>query len=52
MNRHLIVVEEFECPNDPRGYVVLLLLFALGRVSQGKLVLGEGPDEKHFKRPF
>ncbi len=39
MTRHLIVLEEFEHPNDPRNYVVggnLPLEF-----PQGKLVLGQ-----------
>ncbi|MEQ2313213.1 hypothetical protein AMECASPLE_039356, partial [Ameca splendens] len=35
LNRHLNVVEGFECSNDPRGYVVWGLN-APGRVSHGK----------------
>ncbi|KAK5617647.1 hypothetical protein CRENBAI_002383 [Crenichthys baileyi] len=37
-NRHLNVVEGFECSNDPRGYVVWGLN-APGRVSHGKQAL-------------
>ncbi|GAA6082658.1 vascular endothelial growth factor receptor 1-like [Tachysurus ichikawai] len=42
LNRHLIVVEGFACLNDPRSYVV----------SQGKQVLGDGPDKDRFKTPY
>ena len=51
LNRHLTVVEEFEYPNDPRSYVVGGS-FAPGRVSHGRLVLGEGSDKERFKSPF
>ena len=48
-NCHLTVVEGFGCPNDPRSYVVGVL-FVPGRVTQGKLVLGEGPDKAWFEK--
>lgn len=38
-------VEGLMCPRDPRGYVVGGL-FSPGRVTHGKLVLGEGPDKE------
>lgn len=44
-NCYLIVVEGFVCPRVPRGYVVQVLL-PPDRVSNGKLVLGEGPDKE------
>ncbi|MEQ2311738.1 hypothetical protein AMECASPLE_023727 [Ameca splendens] len=44
LNRHINVVEGFECSNDPRGYVVWGLN-APGRVSHGKQALGDGSDK-------
>ncbi|MEQ2269092.1 hypothetical protein XENORESO_021873 [Xenotaenia resolanae] len=49
LNRHLNVVEGFECSNDPRGYVVWGLN-APGRVSHGKQALGDGSDKESFMR--
>ncbi|MED6268758.1 hypothetical protein CHARACLAT_025631 [Characodon lateralis] len=51
LNRHINVVEGFECSNDPRGYVVWGLN-APGRVSHGKQALGDGSDkERHVTLP-
>ncbi|MEQ2305232.1 hypothetical protein AMECASPLE_035655 [Ameca splendens] len=50
LNRHLNVVEGFECSNDPRGYVVWGLN-APGRVSHGKQALGDGSDKEQFENP-
>ncbi|MED6274143.1 hypothetical protein CHARACLAT_013486 [Characodon lateralis] len=50
LHGHLNVVEGFECPNDPRGYVVWGLN-APGRVSHGKQALGDGSDKERFKTP-
>ncbi len=43
-NHHLTVVEGFERPSDPGSCVVMGV--ASGRVSQGKVVSGEGPDQE------
>lgn len=45
MNRLLIVVEDFEYPNDARSYAVI----GPGRVSQGGLVLADRPDQKRLR---
>ena len=47
LNCHLTMVEGFGCLNDPRSYV--LGLFAPGRLTQSKLVLGQGPERARFK---
>lgn len=49
MSSHFITMWEFMCPSDPTGYVVQGLL-PPGRVFQGKLVLGERPDEEQFQQ--
>lgn len=43
------MVEGFLCPTDTRGYVVWGFL-SPGRVSQWKLVLGDGPDKDQLKK--
>ncbi|MEQ2239486.1 hypothetical protein ILYODFUR_004943 [Ilyodon furcidens] len=48
LNRHLNVVEGFDCWNNPRGYVVRGLS-APGRVSHGKQALGDGSDKERFR---
>ena len=48
-NHCLAVVEGFECPNDPRSHVVGVF-FSPGRITQGKLLLGEGLDKEWFER--
>jgi len=48
-NRRLNVVEEFERLSDPWSYVVLL---ASGRVSQGKQVSDESPDQWRLLNKF
>ncbi|MEQ2289983.1 hypothetical protein AMECASPLE_038732 [Ameca splendens] len=50
LNRHLNVVEGFECLNDTRSYVVWGLN-APGRVSHGQQALGDGSDKDRFKIP-
>lgn len=48
---HLIVVEGFMVPSDPRGFVVWGLL-PPGKVPQNKLVLGDKPDKVQFQRAW
>ncbi|MEQ2198758.1 hypothetical protein XENOCAPTIV_017848 [Xenoophorus captivus] len=48
LNRHLNMVEGFECSNDPSGYVVWGLN-APGRVSHGKQAIGDRSDKERFK---
>ena len=44
VDHHPIVVEEFQCPNDPGA--MLSGAAAPGKVSHGKVVLGEGSDKE------
>ena len=41
---HLIVVEGFACPKDPRSSVVCSFMLLLG-LPMGKQILGEGLDK-------
>lgn len=50
-NCNLVVVEAFVCPSNLRGYVDKGLS-SPGRLSHGKLVLGEGPEKESFKNPY
>ena len=48
MNNHFTLVEEFGCLNDPWSYVAMWL-YAPDSVTQGKLVLSDGPDKAQLK---
>lgn len=50
MNRHPIMVEGFVCHIDPRSNAVWG--FALDRMSQGKLVLGDDEQDENKRTPM